>query len=359
MRRLYLCGGFLGSGKTTAICQASLVLSQKKQRVAVITNDQGVRLVDGALARELGLPGTEVKGGCFCCRYEELEAAIRSLDHDQGPAVVFAESVGSCTDIVATVVKPLGERYPSLKVFLTVFLDARLLAETARGKNPFDDPNLNYIYFSQPQEADLVIINKADLLTRSDHESVRAYVTGLFPGKTLLFQHSLTPSGVTGWLRALESLPMTPDRKSLEINYETYGAGEASLGWLDEELEIYSSDGGAIGVATELVNLIYEGVCRRGYPIGHLKFLLQEATWHRKISFTSLTEPRLRQTDSPLHLDHLKLLINARVQCPPEKLQEIVAAAKSALGQGGSPRILSRGAEAFRPGYPRPTYRIC
>lgn len=334
-------------------------MSARKQRVAVITNDQGVRLVDGALARNLGLAGTDVKGGCFCCRYEELESAIRSLDHDRGPAFIFAESVGSCTDIVATVVKPLGERYPSLKVFLTIFLDARLLAEAARGKDPFCDPNLNYIYFSQPAEADLLVINKADLLTPSERDAVRTYMSGLYPGKPLVFQYSLIPAGVTGWLRTLESLPMSPCRESLDIDYDTYGAGEAALGWLDEELEIYSPGGGAIGIATELVNLIYEGVRRRGYPIGHLKFLLQEATWHRKISFTSLAEPRLRQTDSPLHLDHLTLLINARVQCPPEKLQEIVSAAKSALGQGGSPRILSRGAEAFRPGYPRPTYRIC
>lgn len=48
MIKWHLVGGFLGSGKTTAIIQACKRLLQTGQKVGVITNDQGKYLVDTA-----------------------------------------------------------------------------------------------------------------------------------------------------------------------------------------------------------------------------------------------------------------------------------------------------------------------
>lgn len=44
--KLVLIGGFLGSGKTTAIVNASAQLIRDAKKVAVITNDQGDQQVD-------------------------------------------------------------------------------------------------------------------------------------------------------------------------------------------------------------------------------------------------------------------------------------------------------------------------
>jgi len=44
--KLHLLSGFLGSGKTTAIGQACNILIQQGARIGVITNDQGIKLVD-------------------------------------------------------------------------------------------------------------------------------------------------------------------------------------------------------------------------------------------------------------------------------------------------------------------------
>jgi G3E family GTPase len=51
--KLFLIGGFLGSGKTTAIVNACQHLIKKDQRVAVITNDQGDQQVDMHLSKAL------------------------------------------------------------------------------------------------------------------------------------------------------------------------------------------------------------------------------------------------------------------------------------------------------------------
>lgn len=358
MTKLYLTGGYLGSGKTTAICGACEMLIASGKRVAVISNDQGGRLVDGSLVKQLGFSAREVTGGCFCCRFEALETAISSLRDSDLPEYIFAESVGSCTDIVATVVKPLQRSYPDLSVILTVFLDARLLASAENGQAPSHDADLNYIFYKQPEEADLIILNKADLLDGSDRKAAAGFVGKRFPGKPVRFQNSLQPAGLRAWLKELETMKVPSSRKSLEIDYALYGAGEAKLGWLDEELEIYSETGRAIESAVVLVNAIYAAVRGSGCPIGHLKFLLHEGTWQKKISFTSLAEPQLRQTENPLRLTNLTLLINARVHCTAERLSEMISGAKADVAARQPVRFRTLGAEAFSPGYPRPTHRI-
>jgi Ni2+-binding GTPase involved in maturation of urease and hydrogenase len=91
--KLFLVGGFLGSGKTTAIVNACQHLIKKDQRVAVITNDQGDQQVDSAFVKSFGIPAAEVANGCFCCNYDQLDKHIHSFIKDIQPDIIFAESV--------------------------------------------------------------------------------------------------------------------------------------------------------------------------------------------------------------------------------------------------------------------------
>lgn len=105
--QIHLIGGFLGSGKTTAIIQAVRHLMQQGVKVGVVTNDKGKHLVDTAFFRAADIPTAEVAGGCFRCNFEELEKRIEQLQQEARPEVIFAESVGSCADMAATVLEPL------------------------------------------------------------------------------------------------------------------------------------------------------------------------------------------------------------------------------------------------------------
>jgi G3E family GTPase len=107
-------GGFLGAGKTNLILAAARVLAQKGLRSAVILNDQGDELVDTRYAEKHGLPSREITGGCFCCRFSDLTAAMDKL-RSHAPDVIFAEPVGSCTDLVTTVLSPLLKEFNSLQ----------------------------------------------------------------------------------------------------------------------------------------------------------------------------------------------------------------------------------------------------
>jgi G3E family GTPase len=70
--KLILTGGFLGSGKTTAIQQACSILLKENNTIAVITNDQGKELVDSKFIDSFSIPVKEVTKGCFCCNYNDL-----------------------------------------------------------------------------------------------------------------------------------------------------------------------------------------------------------------------------------------------------------------------------------------------
>lgn len=84
---MVVLGGFLGAGKTS--CMGALVkwLGQRGLRPGLVTNDQGVGLVDTEMGRHFsagsGDSGAaavrQVTGGCFCCRVQELVEALRDM----------------------------------------------------------------------------------------------------------------------------------------------------------------------------------------------------------------------------------------------------------------------------------------
>src|ERR1044071_3371470 len=102
--RFVMIGGFLGAGKTTAISRLARYYVGQGQRVGLVTNDQAADLVDTNSLRAQGFPVEEVAGACFCCRFDDLVNRVEKLSADERPDVILAEPVGSCTDLVATVV---------------------------------------------------------------------------------------------------------------------------------------------------------------------------------------------------------------------------------------------------------------
>src|ERR1700722_7697742 len=155
--QLFLAGGFLGSGKTTAILQAAQYLHKNGKKVGVITNDQGMQQVDTQFIKGHQIPSGEVANGCFCCHYNELHKNMESLQQLENTETIFAQSVRSCTDLAATVVNPLLHFNPGrYEIVLSAFADIRLLIPFLQdGKSIFED-NVNYIYAHQLEEADII-----------------------------------------------------------------------------------------------------------------------------------------------------------------------------------------------------------
>src|SRR5918996_1056519 len=190
-----MIGGFLGAGKTTAVLALAHWLAVSGRRVGLITNDQSIGLVDTALAAAAGFPVEEITGGCFCCRFNSLTEAADRLQQRMAPDVFIAEPVGSCTDLRAAVSYPLrriyGEEYEiaPLSVLVDPIRAGRILG-LQPGKT-FSEKVL-YVYDKQLEEADIIVINKTDLLDAEQLESLTSALASKYPKAQIIAMSART-----------------------------------------------------------------------------------------------------------------------------------------------------------------------
>jgi hypothetical protein len=342
---IVVVGGFLGAGKTTLLLRAAALLEEAGYRAALITNDQGSELVDTRLAGTATPYNEEVAGGCFCCRFSDfLDAADRLRAYE--PHVILAEPVGSCIDIVATVLRPLAEYYRDryrLAPF-TVLVEPRraheLLAADA-------DPHLAYLFTNQLAEADLVGFTRAD--SCADFPEL--------PSGYAFRLSGTTGEGVAEWLaEVVADGSLSGARPLLDVDYGRYAAAEAALGWMNWHatllLDSALSPAQVVGPFLETLD---EVLSREGIAIAHLKIFDQAPTGHVRASLCRNKEEPLvdGMLDASPAREH-DLVLNLRACGSPEQLQAALQEATRQLPGGAT--VLHF--ECFRPAPPRPQHRI-
>lgn len=339
---LALVGGFLGAGKTTLLLRAARMLAERGVKAAIITNDQAGGLVDTGFAQAAGVAAGEVAGGCFCCRFSELvEAAERLRAYD--PEVIFAEPVGSCIDISATILQPLkagfGERFRLAPY--TVLVDAPAAMRID------GDAEMAYLFHNQIAEADLLCLSKADQWEEPPEL-----------GWHFDFRLSArTGREVGAWLGAVLGAGRTAGGRVLgEVDYARYAEAEAALGWLNARarIELRRALSPAM-LAGPLMDEIEAELTRAGARIAHLKVLDRASTGYVKASICANgAEPRVDgDLAAPAARRH-ELTLNLRAVAPPELLESIVRQALDRIDGSFSGMVV----EAFRPAAPRPERRI-
>src|SRR5947209_19415463 len=166
--RFILIGGFLGAGKTTTLSRLAHHYVAQGRRVGLVTNDQAQDLVDTTSLRAQGFPVEEVAGACFCCRFNDLVSNVGRLQERRRPDVLLAEPVGSCTDLVATVVQPLRDLYGSrfeVAPYAVLFKPSHGLPILRNESGSGFSPKATYIFRKQLEEADAIVLNRIDELT--------------------------------------------------------------------------------------------------------------------------------------------------------------------------------------------------
>src|SRR6059036_3316754 len=230
--RYIMIGGFLGAGKTTSVARLAKRLSEQGRHVGLITNDQGSQLVDTALLTAHGFPVEEIAGGCFCCRFNSLVDAARKLSAVNRPDVFIAEPVGSCTDLVATVTYPLRRIYGEAFTISPL----SVLVDPIRARRVFDleaggrfSEKVLYVYRKQLEEADLIVINKCDLVAPPSLNALRETLAASFPRAEMLEVSARRGDGLEPWFAKLTGATQQA-RAVMEVDYAIYGQGEALLG---------------------------------------------------------------------------------------------------------------------------------
>ena len=332
-----MIGGFLGAGKTTTIGKYARYLRDAGHRVGLITNDQGMGLVDSALGRAGDFPVEEIAGGCFCCRFGTLLEAARTLADvppEKRPTVFLAEPVGSCTDLVATVSLPLqkiyGDHYrvSPLSVMVDPARAMRALGRDPDGKT--FSQNVIYIYNKQLEEAEHIVINKTDTLSEETLATLRDALASEYPHAKIHAVSARQGTGLDPWFDELLTSEIDLPRL-LDIDYDRYGEGEALLGWLNRTVEITSPsddefDGNSLLEA--LAGALRDSLGTSGYEVAHLKMTLTPLGDPFAIAAVNLTrsdsEPELSHHLGDLLDDTAELLLNIRAEAPPEALDAAV-----------------------------------
>jgi len=205
--------GFLGAGKTTLLNH--VLHNREGLRVAVIVNDMSSVNIDGALIANGGaqLSRTEEKlvemqNGCICCTLrEDLLIEIQKLAEEKRFDYLLIESTGISEPM------PVAETFmfedetgnslssvARLDTLVTVvdgfnFLKDYQAAEDLKSKNleisEDDHRTITDLLIDQVEFADVIILNKTDLISKEEQSQLLALLSKLNPeAKVLLSQKS-------------------------------------------------------------------------------------------------------------------------------------------------------------------------
>jgi G3E family GTPase len=357
--RFIMIGGFLGAGKTTTLGRLARFYMNRGQKVGLITNDQAEDLVDTHTLREQGFPVEEVAGACFCCKFDDLLNKVGVLENAQRPDVVLAEPVGSCTDLIATVVQPLKDLYGArftVAPYPVLFKPSHGLKILRNEKGGFS-PKAEYIFRKQLEEADAVLMNRIDELASGEVEELNRLVSQQFPGVPVLRVSAKTGAGFDGVTQLLDQ-EGNFGKKILDIDYDTYAEGEAELGWLNSAVRIQAEQHFDLDrLLLDVVENLQKSLKGSGAEVAHLKVIgLWEGFFGVANLVSSGAKPVL-SLPSRCQVKETDLIVNARVAIDPAVLKEhvdrvVAEAVKSRKAKMGEPKT-----QSFRPGRPTPTHR--
>jgi Ni2+-binding GTPase involved in maturation of urease and hydrogenase len=356
--RVILVGGFLGAGKTTLLREAAHRLSARDQVVGLITNDQVPGLVDTALLLNSGSEVREVAGSCFCCNFKGFREAVKSLI-DAGADCIVAEPVGSCTDLSATILQPLKAFFPEYGVApLTVLVDPQRVREALLDEASPLHLDALYILHLQLEEADHIVLSKADTLSPEEHSELLDLLHTRFTPDRVHAVSTLTGDGVDDWLEAI--LQEGPAGTRIpEVDYDRYAHGEAVLGWLNAVVDLTWTDEGApdwAGLSGRLLEGLRDRLQADQNAIGHIKLLLACAPGRILANLTGLNTPVILRDESCGTGLQARLTLNARVQISPEGIEQIF---RDTLATVAEPIAATSLVDfhCIMPGRPVPTYR--
>ncbi|HUG89420.1 MAG TPA: GTP-binding protein [Planctomycetaceae bacterium] len=358
--RYIMVGGFLGAGKTTTLARLARQYIDRGLRVGIVTNDQAADLVDTNALRAQGFDVGEVAGACFCCNFNELMDTISRLGAARRPDVLLAEPVGSCTDLVATVIQPIKRLFDadfSMAPYAVILKPGHGRRVLTNERGGGFSPKAAYILRKQLEEADAILINRIDEMDPAEVDELAELVSQHCPGVPVVRVSARTGAGFDA-LVALLDQDGDFGRRVLDIDYDTYAAGEAELGWLNASLRITSPRKFALDeLLLEVVGGLRDRLASIGAETAHLKTIGLWEGFFGVANLVSSDSPPELSLPSHCNVSDLDLIVNARVACDPAILEEHVRSTIEAACERRGATPAFRQTQSFRPGRPVPTHR--
>ncbi|MFQ5699606.1 MAG: CobW family GTP-binding protein [Myxococcota bacterium] len=185
--------GFLGSGKTTLVAHLLARARAVGVRVAVITNEFGALGIDGSLLGEDGAGYVEIEGGCVCCQLsDELVRTLMELREQVDPDRIIVETSG--------VALPYDTQLHFWREPVSDWVSDCIACVVVDADRLQRERELGGVFEDQVTAADVLVLNKLDLVAPGEQPSIEARLRSIEPDAPLLHavQGRVDPSALFG-----------------------------------------------------------------------------------------------------------------------------------------------------------------
>jgi G3E family GTPase len=175
---LTVISGFLGAGKTTLLNR--LLTQPHGRRIAVLVNDFGRINIDAELIRSRTEDTIDLANGCACCSVAgDLARTIVELAQREVPPDAIVIEASGLADPRGIVQVALAN--PALRLDgIVALVDAETVLQQSK------DAACATTLLAQVDAADLIVLNKRDLVTGEQANAARAWLARRAPGRPLL-----------------------------------------------------------------------------------------------------------------------------------------------------------------------------
>lgn len=171
--------GFLGSGKTTVIQRLLADAVKRGIRIALISNELGELGIDRALLGKGGQSYVELEGGCVCCELaDDLLETLVELRREIDPDRFVIETSG--------VALPYDTQLNFWREPACDFIGDDMAVVVVNADQLAEGRDLEGTFVDQVQSADLLILNKVDLVPQSDWPEIEARLRAIEPEAPLV-----------------------------------------------------------------------------------------------------------------------------------------------------------------------------
>jgi cobalamin biosynthesis protein CobW len=166
--------GFLGSGKTTLVSYLLKEAQAKRARIAVVSNEFGALGIDQALLGQDGEAYVELEGGCVCCQLsDELVNTLQMLWERVCPDGIIIETSG--------VALPFDTQVQVWREPVCRWVDDDMAVVVVNAEQLFERRDLEGTFEDQVSSADLLLLNKIDLVPQESLSQLEVILHGMAP----------------------------------------------------------------------------------------------------------------------------------------------------------------------------------
>ena len=333
MRKFAVFSGFLGSGKTTTMMALTKYHTAHHGKAAMISNDlgHGVSLADDLFARLSGCNASQITDDCICYVNDKLADRLNGY-YDEGCELVMSDIPGFGVGALEHVYHGLAEKFPGqfeLAPF-TVLVEPKTVELLRSGQGGDQE----YLYNTQLVEADLIVLNKCDLLDDAQREADICWLRENYPEAMVIAISARKEEGLEELSRALTQGQASMRRPDIGYGGEAFrhAMGKISEYYIQYRAVVCCNDFDGNAYLLDMARAVRDGIGQAGQLIPHLKLL----AWEPEGDFGKVdligTEREIevtRRFERPC--TDIAVLLNASAACPADQLEEILVGAMNGV----------------------------